>query len=144
MEKWIFFGIVAALLVGIRDFLTKTFVDKYTSTQHLLHYYIITSIFLILFALFRKYQLHESNLTLVDQEDLWKYILIGLFTAVIISPCQVLSIKYCKQPSRSTALQSLSSVVLFFLTLYLTHKATFDLKIFMGIILIGVGVFLIM
>ena len=40
---------------GARDFFTKGFLSKYTMTEHLLHYYMLTGFFVLLFALYKKY-----------------------------------------------------------------------------------------
>ena len=63
--------------------------------------------------------------------------------AVVIAPCEVLSIKYCEQPSRAIALKNISPVILFFITLYFVKDVKFTMRIFVGIIFTIIGIYLI-
>jgi drug/metabolite transporter (DMT)-like permease len=142
MESWVVYGMIAAILIAGRDFFTKGFTKKYTVTEHLLHYYILTTFFVLLFALYKKYIVKEP-IRLVDNDDIWKYIMIAVFSAIIITPCQLLSIKNCNEPSRATSVINLSSLFLFFVSLYFVKSMKFSFRILCGIILTVVGVYLV-
>ena len=142
MEIWILYGAIAAILIAGRDFFTKGFMGKYSMTEHLLHYYMLTGFFVLLFALYKKY-IEKETVKLIDKKDIWKYIVLALVSAVIISPCQVLSIKYCKDPSHATAIINLSSLFLFFISLYFIKSVNFSFTKLFGIILTVIGVYLI-
>ena len=142
MEIWILYAAIAALLIAGRDFITKGFMSKYTMIEHLLHYYILTGVAVLLFALYKKY-IEKETIRIVDKKDIWKYVVLALVSGIIISPCQLLSIKFCNEPSRATAIINLSSLFLFFISLYFIKSVKFSFTILFGIILTVVGVYLI-
>ena len=53
MEQWIIYGLIAALLIAVRDIFTKKFSNKYSAIEHLLYYYILCGFFIILLALYK-------------------------------------------------------------------------------------------
>lgn len=143
MENWFIYGIIAAVLIASRDTFTKLFTEKYSMTEHLLYYYILCGIFISLFALYKKFVVKEK-IRMIQKEDLWKYILIGAVSAIIISPCQLLSLKYCKNPGQSKAIVNLNTLFLFFMSIFFIKTAEFTKKTFLGIFLTTIGIYFIM
>ena len=80
---------------------------------------------------------------MVDTEDIWKYILMAFLGAIIISPCQLLSLKECKNPGKSKAIINLNTIFLFIMSLLFLKSEKFNIKSLIGIILTSVGVYLI-
>lgn len=143
MELWFIYGIIAAVLIATRDTFTKLFTNKYSMTEHLLYYYILCGIFISIFAIYKKYFVKEK-VRMIQKEDLWKYILIGGISAIIISPCQLLSLKHCKNPGQSKAIVNLNTIFLFFMSIYFIQSAEFTKKTFFGILLTTLGIYFIM
>lgn len=142
MELWFIYGIIAAILIATRDTFTKLFTSKYSMTEHLLYYYILCGIFISIFALYKKYFMKE-RVRMIQREDLWKYILIAAMSAIIISPCQLLSLKYCKNPGQSKAIVNLNTIFLFLMSIYFIKSAEFTKKTFLGISLTTAGIYFI-
>ena len=143
MELWFIYGIIAAVLIATRDTFTKLFTNKYSMTEHLLYYYILCGIFISIFAIYKKYFMKEK-VRMIQKEDLWKYILIASMSAIIISPCQLLSLKYCKNPGQSKAIVNLNTIFLFLMSIYFIKSAEFTKKTFLGISLTTIGIYFIM
>ena len=142
MEQWILYGIIAAILIAGRDIFTKKFTTKYSSIEHLLYYYILCGFFIILLALY-KTKVEGEKIRFIDTEDIWKFAAIAAMSAIIISPCQILSLKHCDNPGKSKAIVNLNSVVAFFLALYFIKGAGFEMKNVFGLILAAIGIYLV-
>ena len=142
MEQWILYGIIAAILIAGRDIFTKKFSTKYSAIEHLLYYYILCGFFIILLALY-KTKVKGEKIKFIDTEDIWKFAAIAAMSAIIISPCQILSLKYCDNPGKSKAIVNLNSVVAFFLALYFIKGTSFEMKNVFGLILAAIGIYLV-
>ena len=124
MESWLLYALVAALLIAIRSVFTVKFTEKYSVTEHLLHYYLICGFFILIYASYKKFYVKE-RVSLVESEDLWKYILVAGMSAIIISPCQILSLQKCKNPAQSSAIINLNTIFLFFMSLLYIKSSHF-------------------
>jgi uncharacterized membrane protein len=142
MESWIFYAIVAAFLIAGRDIFTKKFSTKYSAIEHLLYYYILCGFFIILLALYKS-KVQGEKIKFIDSEDLWLYALVAAVSAIIISPCQFLSLKDCDNPGKSKAIVNMNSVIAFFLAIYFIRGTTLETKTIFGVILAAIGVYLI-
>lgn len=142
METWIFYGLVAAFFIAARDLFTKTFMSKYTITEHLVYYYTITGLFILLYAAVKKKYFNE-DFKIIDKEDIWKYVCIGAISAIIISPCQLLSLKECNNPSKSKAIINLNTIFVFFMSLLFIKSERFTSKVLIGIVFTSIGIYLI-
>ena len=80
---------------------------------------------------------------MIDTEDIWKYVVIGAISAIIISPCQLLSLKECSNPGKSKAIVNLNTVFVFFMSLFFIKSQKFTIKVFTGIIFTAIGIYLI-
>jgi len=143
MEKWIFYALIAALLIGTRDIFTSSFTTKYTSTQHFLNYYIFCGIVILLYCTYRKRFYKENNFKLVEKNDIWKYIFIALITVLIISPCIYEALKLSDNPGKAKAIVNLNTVVAFFISYLFLRGVKIDQKSTLGILLIIIGIYLI-
>ena len=142
MEQWIIYGLIAALLIAVRDIFTKKFSKKYSAIEHLLYYYILCGFFIILVALYKS-KVEGENIKFIDTEDIWKFAAIAAISAIIISPCQILSLKHCDNTGKSKAIVNLNSIVAFFLAFYFIKESKFEMKTVFGIILVSIGIYLI-
>ena len=142
MEQWVIYAVIAAVLIAGRDIFTKKFSTKYSATEHLLYYYVLCGFFIILLALYKKH-FQGEKIKFIDSEDLWLYIIVAAISAIIISPCQILSLKECDNPGKSKSIVNLNSVIAFFLAFYFIRGSKFETKTIIGIILAAVGVYLI-
>ena len=142
MESWFVYASIAAVLIAGRDIFTKKFSKKYTAIEHLLYYYILCGFFIILLAIYKS-RVQGEKIRFIESEDLWKYMGVAAVSAIIISPCQILSLKECDNPGKSKAIVNLNGVIVFFMSLYLLKDVKFETKTFIGILLAAVGVYLI-
>jgi len=142
MESWIFYAAVAAFLIAMRDIFTKKLTNKYSAVEHLLYYYILCGFFIILLALYKS-KVQGEKIKFVDTEDLWIYLVMAGVSAIIISPCQFLSLKECDNPGKSKAIVNMNSVIAFFLAIYFIKGAKLETKNIIGVILAAFGVYLI-
>ena len=54
MEAWLLYGLIAAIFIGSRDVFTKHFSTKYTTTEHLIYYYVLCGICIAIYTLYKK------------------------------------------------------------------------------------------
>ena len=84
-----------------------------------------------------------EKIRFIDTEDIWKFAIIAAISAIVISPCQILSLKHCDNPGKSKAIVNLNSIIAFFFALYFIKGAKFETKTIFGIIMIGIGLYLV-
>ena len=143
MELWFVYGLIAAVLIASRDIFTRKFSDKYNTTEHLLYYYFLCGIFIAIYAFYKKYVAKE-RVNLIHKEDLWKYGLVAAVSVIIISPCQVLSIRGSKNPGQAKAIVNLNTLFLFFMSVYFIKSEKITTKKIIGILATVFGVYLVM
>lgn len=142
MESWIFYAGVAAFLIAMRDIFTKKFTNKYSSTEHLLYYYILCGFFIILLAIY-KTKVKGETIRFIELKDIWPYLIVAGVSAVIISPCQFISLKKCDNPGKSKAIVNMNSIIAFFLAIYFIRGTKITIKSILGIILASIGIYLV-
>lgn len=142
MESWIFYAGVAAFLIAMRDIFTKKFTNKYSTVEHLLYYYILCGFFIILLALYKS-KVQGEKVRFIELQDLWPYIVVAGVSAIIISPCQFLSLKTCDNPGKSKAIVNMNSIIAFFLAIYFIRGTKLTKKSIIGVILAAFGVYLV-
>jgi drug/metabolite transporter (DMT)-like permease len=133
MDLWVIYSLIAAVLIASRDIFTKQFSTKYNTTEHLLYYYVLCGFFIGIYAMYKKVILKE-RVNLIHQEDLWKYGIVAAISVIIISPCQVLSLKESPNPGKAKAIVNLNTLFLFFMSLYFIKSEKITLKKIIGII----------
>ena len=141
MEEWLYYGLIAAILIAMRDIFTKKFSNKYSPIEHLLYYYILCGFFIILLAIY-KIKVKKEKIKMIDSKDIWLYLLVAGVSAIIISPCQILSLKTCDNPGKSKAIVNLNSLFAFFFALLFIKGIQLNIKTLIGIILASFGVYL--
>jgi len=136
------YGILAAFLLASRDFFTSNYTSKYSTTEHILYYYVFCAISISTYVCYRRINNNEK-IKIIETEDLWKYILIAISTVLVITPCEVMSIRSAKNPGKARALTSMNFVVLFFVSVYFMKSEKMTTKKLAGIILTIFGIFMI-
>ena len=142
MEQWAIYALVAAILIAGRDIFTKKFSKKYSAVEHLLYYYILCGFFIILLALYKSH-VNGEKIKFIETEDIWKYAVVAAMSAIVISPCQFLSLQTCDNPGKSKAIVNLNSIIAFFVAIYFIKGAKLEPKNVIGVILASIGVYLI-
>ena len=142
MEKWVMYAGIAALLIAGRDLFTKNFSKKYSHIEHLLYYYILCGFFIILLAIY-KTRIQGETIKFIDRQDIWKYALVAGISAIIIAPCQVLALSNCDNPGKSASIVNLNAIISFLIAAYFISGAKIEMRTFAGILLTGVGIYLI-
>lgn len=142
MEQWIMYGILAAFLLASRDFFTSNYTKKYSTTEHILYYYVFCAISISTYVCYRRINNNEK-IKIIETEDLWKYILIAISTVLVITPCEVMSIRSAKNPGKARALTSMNFVVLFFVSVYFLKSEKMTAKKLGGIIITILGIYMI-
>ena len=99
-------------------------------------------IFYYILALY-KTKVEGEKIRFIDSQDIWKYVIVGAISAIIISPCQILALRNCDNPGKSKAIVNLNSIIAFFLALYFIRGSKFETKTFIGILFAVVGIYLI-
>ena len=142
MEAWLLYGLIAAVFIGSRDIFTKHFSTKYTTTEHLLYYYVLCGVFIALYVLYKRYYAKEK-VRCIEGQDLWKYAIIAFISVIIISPCQTLSLKYCRDAGQSKAVVNLNTIFAFLLGILFLKQSSFSMRTLFGICLTLVGVYFV-
>ena len=142
MDSWFFYAIIAAVLIACRDIFSKNLLKKYSSTEHLLHYYFFTGIFILSFAIYQNY-FNNEKVRIINNNYIFIYIILAFVSAIIISPCQTLSLKNCPSPEKSKAVINMNSIFIFIFGLFIYKNAKIDIKNIIGIILTIVGIYLL-
>ena len=143
MELWLIYGLIAAVLIASRDVFTKKFTGKYSTTEHLLYYYLLCGIFISLYAIYKKY-IQKEKIKLIHTDDLWKYGIVAAISVIIIGPCEVMSIRKSKNPGQAKAVVNLNTLFLFFMSIYFIKSEKITMKKIVGILLTIGGIFLVM
>ena len=142
MEQWIIYGILAAFLIASRDYFTSNYTSKYTVTEHILYYYVLCAIAISAYVCYRKFN-HNEDFKIIDKDDFWKYALVAVASVLIITPCEVLSIRNATNPGKARAITNLNAIILFLVSIYIlkTEKLT-PIKI-TGLLFTALGLFMI-
>ena len=142
MDSWIIYGILAAFLMASRDYFTSNYTGKYSVTEHILYYYVLCAIAISLYVCYRKVNYNEE-FKIIDKEDLWKYALVAVASVLIITPCEVLSIRQAGNPGKARALTNMNAVILFLASIYLLKTETLTPTRIVGVIFTVLGLILI-
>ena len=142
MEQWIIYGILAAFLIASRDYFTSKYTSRYTVTEHILYYYVLCAIAISAYVCYRKINYNEK-FKLINKDDFWKYALVAIASVLVITPCEVLSIRNATNPGKARALTNMNAIILILVSMYVfkTEKIT-PTKI-VGLLFFGFGMFMI-
>lgn len=117
MNEWIYYGLVAALFISVKDILFTDLVKKYDYVDLI----IVTNI--ILFILTISYLFYtKKRVKPIDKLDICKLIIKIFIIYLIIDPCIYMSIKNTDNPGSAKAIVNLNTVLTFILSIYLFKK----------------------
>ena len=137
MEAWLFYALMAAIFISIRDAISLDFVKRYDYIQYMVIANIIIFIGTILYVYSSGLKIKKPNL-----KDSF-IILIRLFIVyLIIDPSIYNSIKNCDNPGYAKSIINLNTLVAFVLGLFIL-KTDLNYKSMIGIGLIVGGTLLI-
>ena len=142
MESWIIYGIIAAFLIASRDFFTSNYTSKYTTTEHILYYYVFCAISISVYVCYQKFNNNEK-IKLIEKNDIWKYITLAVVSVLVITPCEVMSLRSAKNPGTARALTSMNFIILFFASVYFLKSEKITPKKIGGILLTIAGIYMI-
>ena len=142
MEQWILYGILAAFLLASRDYFTSNYTSKYTVTEHILYYYVLCAIAISAYVCYRKVNYNEK-FKLIDKEDFWKYAIVAAASVLIITPCEVLSIRSAKNPGKARALTNMNAIILLLVSIYVIKTEKLIPTRITGILFTIIGMYMI-
>ena len=117
MNEWIYYGLVAAIFISIKDILFTDLIKKYDYVDLI----IVTNI--ILFILTISYLFYtKKRIKPIDKLDICKLILKIFIIYLIIDPCIYMSIKKTDNPGSAKAIVNLNTALTFILSIYLLNK----------------------
>ena len=137
MEAWLFYALMAAIFISIRDAISLDFIKRYDYIQYMVIANIIIFIGTILYVYSSGLKIKKPNL-----KDSF-IILIRLFIVyLIIDPSIYNSIKNCDNPGYAKSIISLNTLFLF-LIIAIFSKSEINTKKIVGIIAMLSGAYLI-
>jgi uncharacterized membrane protein len=132
MNEWIYYGLVAALFISIKDILFTDLIKKYNYIDLMIITNIILFILTIGYLGFTKKKVKK-----IDKLDICKLILKIFIIYLIIDPCIYMSIKKTDNPGSAKAIVNLNTALTFILSIYLLNKKfTYKNLLFILIIVI--------
>ena len=117
MNEWIYYGLVAALFISIKDILFTDLIKKYDYIDLIIISNILVFVFTIVYLMYTKKKINK-----IDKLDICKLILKIIIIYLIIDPCIYMSIKKTDNPGSAKAIVNLNTALTFILSIYLLNK----------------------
>tara|TARA_B100000900_G_C20474504_1_gene672802 strand:- start:438 stop:854 length:417 start_codon:yes stop_codon:yes gene_type:complete len=117
MNEWIYYGLVAALFISIKDILFTDLIKKYDYIDLIIISNILVFVFTIGYLMYTKKKVKK-----IDKLDICKLILKIIIIYLIIDPCIYMSIKKTDNPGSAKAIVNLNTALTFILSIYLLNK----------------------
>tara|TARA_B100000745_G_C20109897_1_gene379889 strand:- start:109 stop:537 length:429 start_codon:yes stop_codon:yes gene_type:complete len=136
MEQWLFYGLIAAIFIAIRDTFSNDLINRYEYIEYILYANFIVFICTILYIYF--FNVSFKNFKIPDKKDIFIIFLRILIIYLIIEPSIFYSLKYCDNPSYAKSIINLNTLFLFLLSMYFLKIKLNSLKL-LGILLIFLG-----
>ena len=136
MEKWMIYGLIAAIFISLRDVFSKDLINRYEYVEYVLYANLMIFIGTILYIYF--FNISFNNLKKPNKKDLFIIFLRILVIYLIIEPSIFYSLKYCDNVSYAKSIINLNTLFVFLLSVYFLKSELNGLK-FLGIVLIFLG-----
>ena len=137
MEVWVFYALVAAVFISIRDVISLDFIKRYDYIQYMVIANIIIFIGTMLYVYSSGIKIEKP-----DMKDFFIILIRILIVYLIIDPSVYNSIKHCDNPGYAKSIIGLNT--LFLLILFtLLYKSAFSLKKATGMISMLLGAYLL-
>ena len=133
MEKWMIYGIIAAIFIAIRDIFSNDLINRYEYIDYIIWANLIIFVATIIYIYF-----YNIKLEVPERKDLFIILLRLAIVYMIIEPSIFYSIKYCDNPGYAKSIISLNTLFVFILAMFFL-KAKIDKKKILGILLIFSG-----
>ncbi len=133
MERWVFYGLLAAIFISIRDIISLDFIKRYDYIQYIVVANIILFIGTIMFIVLTDFKIKKPKMN-----DLGIIIIRILILYLIIEPSIYNSIKDCDNPGYAKSIISLNTLFVFILATII-YKSELSKKKILGILLILSG-----
>ena len=138
METWLFYALMAAVFISIRDIVSFDFIKRYDYIQYMVIANIIIFIGTMIYVFTTGFKIQKPKLN-----DFVIILIRLLIVYFIIDPSVYNSIKNCDNPSYAKSIISLNTLFVFFLATFI-YKSKINMKKIAGIFLmLGGSYFLI-
>tara|TARA_B100001094_G_C18070555_1_gene739787 strand:- start:349 stop:765 length:417 start_codon:yes stop_codon:yes gene_type:complete len=133
METWLFYALMAAVFISIRDIVSLDFIKRYDYIQYMVIANIIIFIGTMFYVFTTGFKLQKPKLN--DFVIILVRLLIVYF---IIDPSIYNSIKNCDNPGYAKSIISLNTLIVFIVAAFI-YKSKIDAKKIGGVILMLTG-----
>jgi len=140
MEKWVPYALMAAVFIAVRDLLSKKIFNKYNYIDYIIIANIIVFIGTLTYILISKKDI--TTIQIPEWGDLFTIIVRLLIVYFIVEPSIFNSLKFCDNPGYANSIINLNALFLLFLA-FIFYKTEFNMKKFIGVIVLLVGTYLI-
>lgn len=132
MNEWIYYGLIAAIFISIKDILFKDLSKQNDYINLIIITNIILFICTIIYLIISKRKIQKIN-----RFDFCKLIFKIIIIYLIIDPCIYMSIKTSENPGNAKAIININTILTFIFSIYLL-KQKFTYKNLLLILLIVV------
>jgi len=137
MESWVYYAILAAVFIAIRDVFGKRISQRYSFIQYLGYASIIVAVFTWIYIFVADVKMKPLNM-----EYLGLILIRLLIVYMIIEPSLYFCINNCKNLGEASAIINMNVLFAFIISCYL-YKTPIDIKKILGILLVIGGSYFI-
>ena len=123
MEQWLFYGLIAAIFIAIRDTFSNDLINRYEYIDYIIWANLIIFVATIIYIYFYNIQLEVP-----ERKDLFIILLRLAIVYMIIEPSIFYSIKYCDNPGYAKSIISLNTLFVFILAMFFLKAKIDDLN----------------
>ena len=135
MELWVFYALVAAVFISIRDAISLDFIKRYDYIQYMIIANIIIFIGTIMYVYSSGIKIQKPSLN-----DFFIILIRLLIVYLIIDPSIYNSIKNCDNPGYAKSIIGLNTLFLVIIFAFM-YKSSFSPKKAMGVISMLLGAY---
>ena len=133
METWLFYALLAAVFISIRDVISLDFIKRYDYIQYMVIANIIIFIGTMIYVFTTGFKIQKPKLN-----DFVVILIRLLIVYFIIDPSIYNSIKNCDNPGYAKSIISLNTLFVFFIVAFI-YKSKIDAKKIAGIVMMLAG-----
>ena len=133
METWLFYALLAAVFISIRDVISLDFIKRYDYIQYMVIANIIIFIGTMIYVFTTGFKIQKPKLN-----DFVVILIRLLIVYFIIDPSIYNSIKNCDNPGYAKSIISLNRLFVFFIVAFI-YKSKIDSKKIAGIVMMLAG-----
>ena len=137
MELWIYYALLAAVFISIRDAISLDFIKRYDYIQYMVIANIIIFIGTMMYVYSSGIKIEKPSLN-----DFFIILIRILIVYLIIDPSIYNSIKHCDNPGYAKSIIGLNTLFLVIIFAFM-YKSSFSPKKAMGIISMILGAYLL-